>query len=161
MRTFMKLFAVCAFVALAASVPTVSPSAASGPQLGSIGPLAFGPNGVLYAGDSVGGKIYALDLGAQSQGGAQGTANVENISQKIAGMLGTDAAQIAVTDLAVDQRTHNSYVSVMRGQGAAAKPALFRVDGAGKLSMVNMDTVQYTSVDLPNLPASNPEARPN
>jgi len=161
MRSLMKLSATCAFVALTAYAPTVSPSAAAGPQLESIGPLAFGPNGVLYAGDSVGGKIYALDLGAQATGGAQGTANVENISQKIAAMLGTEAAQIAVTDLSVDQRTHNSFVSIMRGQGAAAKPALLRVDGAGKITAINMETVQFTSVDLPNLPANNPEARPN
>jgi len=161
MRSMFKISAVCAFVALAAYAPMVSPSAASGPQLESIGPLAFGPNGVLYAADSVGGKIYALELGAQATGGAPGTANVENITQKIAAMLGTDAAQVSVTDLAVDQKTHNSYVSVMRGQGAAAKPALLRVDGAGKITTINTETVQFTSVALPNLPASNPEARPN
>jgi hypothetical protein len=147
-----------------AYAPTGAPSAvaaASGPQLESIGPLAFGPNGVLYAGDSIGGKIYALELGAQANGGAQGTANVENINQKIAAMLGTDAAQVAVTDLAVDQRTHNSFISIMRGQGPAAKPALVRVDGAGKITPIAMDTVQYTSVDLPNLPANSGEGRGN
>ena len=49
-------------------------------------------------------------------------------------MLGTDAAQVAVTDLAVDRATRNSFVSVMRGQGPAARPALLRVDGAGAIS---------------------------
>ena len=98
--------------------------------------LAFGPNGVMYAADSVAGKIYALDLGAQANGGAPGTANVDNFNQKIAAMLGTDAAQVAITDLAVDARTRNSFVSVMRGQGPAAKPALLRVDGAGAITVV-------------------------
>ena len=30
----------------------------------ALGPLAFGPAGVMYAADSTAGKIYALDLGA-------------------------------------------------------------------------------------------------
>ena len=63
--------------------------------------------------------------------GMPGTAAIPNIDQKIASMLGTDAASITITDLKVHPRTHNSYVSVMRGQGASAKPALLRVDGAG------------------------------
>ena len=37
---------------------------------------------------------------------------------------------LTVTDLAVHPRTHNAYLSVMRGQGAGAAPALFRQDGS-------------------------------
>jgi hypothetical protein len=125
-------------------------SAATSPQFKSIGPLSFGPNGVLLAGDQLAATVYALELGAQANGGAPGTANVDALDQKIAMMLGTDAKDIAITDLAVDSRTKNSYVSVMRGQGPAAKPALLRVDGAGKITPINLETVTYTSVTLPN-----------
>jgi hypothetical protein len=170
MRSSVKIAAVLAFVAFASYAPTVatissgssgSPgaAAAAGPQLQSIGPLSFGPSGVLYAADSLAGKIYALDLGAQANGGAPGTANVASITTKIAAMLGTDALQVSVTDLAVDARTHNSFVAVMRGQGAAARPALLRVDGAGKITPIDTSTLQFTSVDLPNLPAPNTEGR--
>ena len=105
----------------------------------------------MYAADSLAGKIYALDLGAEASGGAPGTANIEDLNQKIAAMLGTDRALIVITDLAVDARTHNSFVSVMRGQGPDARPALLRVDGAGKVSLINTDALQFTSVDLPNV----------
>ena len=164
MRTplkIVKVAAVFAFVALAVYAPAGAPTgvAAAGPQLQSIGPLGFGPNGVMYAADSVAGKIYALDLGAQASGGAPGTANVDNFTQKVAAMLGTDAAQVAVTDLVVDARTRNSFVSVMRGQGPAARPALLRVDGAGAISLINTEALQFTSVDLPNLPAANATGR--
>jgi hypothetical protein len=161
MRSSVKIAAVLVFAALTVYTPTAAPTAAAaaGPELQSLGPLTFGPNGVMYAADSLAGKIYALDLGAQANGGAPGTANVDNLPQKIAGMLGTDAAQIAVTDLVVDSRTHNSFVSVMRGQGPAAKPALLRVDGAGAISLINTDALQFTSVDLPNLPAATAGGR--
>ena len=161
MRTSIKVAAVLSFVALAAYAPAGAPTnvAAAGPQLQSIGPLGFGPDGVIYAADSIAGKIYALDLGAQATGGAPGTANVDNFNQKVAAMLGTDAAQVAVTDLVVDARTRNSFVSVMRGQGPAARPALLRVDGAGAISLINTEALQFTSVDLPNLPAPNATGR--
>ncbi len=142
-----------AFVALAAYAPTFAPAAgaAAGPPLRSVGPLAFGPGGVMYAADSAAGRIYALDLGAQAAGGVPGTADVDDLNQKIAAMLGTDVDQIVITDLAVDARTHNSFVSLMRGQGPDARPALLRVDGAGKIAVIDTDALQFTSVDLPNV----------
>jgi hypothetical protein len=106
--------------------------------------------------------IYALELGAQANGGAPGTAAITGIDQKIGALLGTDAKGVAITDLVVHPGTRNSYVSVMRGQGPSAKPALIRVDGAGKLTLVNMETLQYTSVALPNArPVESPEASYN
>ena len=161
MRNVIRLTAAVAFVALIAHVPAVAPpavAAASGPTLRSIGPLAFAPDGTMYAADSVGSAVYALDLGAQASGGAPGTANIAGIDAKIAAMLGTDAKDVTVTDLVVHPSTHNSFVAVMRGQGAAAKPALFRVDGAGKLTAVSLETVQFTSVKLPNSQTAGADA---
>jgi hypothetical protein len=157
----VSLAGVFAFVILGAYAPSGAPTAvvAAGAQLQSIGPLGFGPNGVMYAADSVAGKIYALDLGAQATGGAPGTANIDNFTQKVAAMLGTDAGQIAVTDLVVDARTRNSFVSVMRGQGPDARPALLRVDGAGAINAVAIDALPFTSVDIPNLPGPNATGR--
>jgi hypothetical protein len=163
MRTIvLRLFAVLAFVALTAYAPAVAPpvvAAVSGPQMQSIGPLSFGPDGVMYAADSAAGTIYALDLAAQATGGQPGTANVTGIDSKIAAMLGTDVKDVAITDLAVHPTTHNSFISVMRGQGPAAKPALVRVDGAGKIMLINTDSVQFTSEKLPNVAANTPRAQ--
>jgi len=162
MRTTLKLAAVLVVVlAAAASTPTAArlvPTAVA-PSLSSIGPLAFGPTGVLYAADRNAATIFALDLGAQATGGAAGTASVAKLDEQIAAMLGTSAAEITITDLAVHPTSHNSFVSVMRGQGADAKPALVRVDGAGKLTLVSFETVQFTSVALPNPAAVSPNGR--
>ena len=67
----------------AAGVPV---SAADvGPQMSSIGPLTFGPDGVLFAADTQAATIYALELGDKASGGAPGTQAVDAIDQKIAG----------------------------------------------------------------------------
>ena len=163
-RSILKLAAVLAVVVLTASVPGAAPTTAPvtqgvGPSFQSIGPLAFAPDGMLYAGDTAAASILAVDLGAAASGGAAGSAAVQGIDQKIAATLGTAANEIAITDLAVHPKTRHSYISVMRGVGAAAKPALLRLDGAGALSLVAMDALKYSKVSLPNAPDAANRAR--
>jgi hypothetical protein len=47
----------------------------------------------------------------------------------------------------------------MRGRGAAAQPALLRVDGAGRLTLIDTAALQFSAVDLPNLSPTAPRAR--
>ena len=133
----------------------------SGPVLQSIGPLTFAPDGTLFAADTQSAAIFAIDLGAQATGGAAGAKNIPAIDQKIAGMLGTEAREVQVTDLAVHPKTRNAYLSVMRGQGAEAKPALLRVDGAGTIEIIKTDGLKFSRAELPNAPAANATARRN
>lgn len=152
MRTSLKLSALVAVVVATASVPTAARFAPTpaGPALASIGPLAFGPDGTLYAADTKAATIFALDLGTQGAGATAGTQSVPNIDQKVAALLGTAAAEISITDLAVHPKTRNSFLAVMRGQGTGAQAALVRVDGAGQLTLVSMDALKFTSVALAN-----------
>jgi hypothetical protein len=163
MRTSLKLAAIVGLVVFTASAPTAArfASSAAGPSLASIGPLAFAPDGTLYAADTQAATIFALDLGAQATGTTAGTVTVENFDQKLAAMLGTAAAEVRITDLAVHPKSRNSYVAVMRGQGAGAQAALVRVDGAGKIDLITMDTVKFTTVALPNPVAANATGRSN
>jgi hypothetical protein len=148
-------------LALAAATTSVSLSArpSLGPSLTSIGTLAFGADGTLFVADPSAATIFAIDLGAGA--GAAGTKDVPALDQKIAALVGTDAAQIAIRDMAVHPKTHNTYVSVMRGTGEAAQPALVRVDGAGKLDVVSLEQAKFTSVTLPNPPAASTTGRSN
>jgi len=145
---------------MAAGVPVAAADA--GPQMTSIGPLTFGPDGVLFAADTPAATIYALELGDKANGGSPGTQGVDAIDQKIAALLGTDAKEIIVTDMVVHPRTKNAYVSVMRGQGTGSKPALLRVDGAGKIEVVSFENLKHTKLTLPNPPnaGTNPQRDP-
>ena len=132
---------------------------APGLTLQSIGPLTFAPDGTLFAADRSTATIYALQLGDKAAGGTPGAVDVGAVEQKIAALLGTDVKEIIVTDLAVHPTTRNAYIAVMRGTGSDAKPALVRVDGAGKLTVVSFDGMKHTSVALPNAPAAAADAR--
>ena len=154
---------VVAVGAVSWSVAPVPMKAADAtPQMTSIGPLTFGPDAVLFAADNQAASIHAIDLGAAASGGAPGAQGIDAIDQKIAALLGTDATEIIVTDLAVHPRTGNAYLSVMRGQGTASKPALLRVDGAGKIEVVGLDSLKHSQVSLPNAPeaGANPQRDP-
>ena len=148
--------ALAVLMVITTGLTPMTPTAATPEQtaaaLQSIGPLTFGPNDVLFAADTQGATIYAFELGAAATGGAPGTKDVQGVDGKIAALLGTDAASIAVTDLAIHPKTKNAFISVMRGQGADAKPALVRVDGDGKLEAVVIDKLAHTKAALPNAP---------
>ena len=120
--------------------------------LQSLSVLAFSPTGVLFAADPRAAAIYALELG-NSPDAKAGAADVAAIDQKIASLLGTDAASVAIKDLVIHPVTKNAYLSVMRGTGVDAKPALLRVDGDGKLTLVSLDGVKHSNVALSNAPA--------
>jgi hypothetical protein len=157
----MKLWLLIALVVATSWVPSSARAVAEtgqGAKLASIGPLTFAPDGTLFAADNQAASIYALELGAQAAGAATGAKGTDALDQKLAAMLGTDAREITITDLAVHPQSHNAFVSVMRGQGANAAPALFRVDGAGKIEMVSLAGVKFQKVDIQNAPAANPAA---
>ena len=129
----------------------------AGAKPSALGVLAFGPGNVLFAADPQAAAIYAFDLGSSSA--APGAADVPDLDKKLAAVLGTDAAQVTIADLAVHPATRNVYLSAMRGSGADAAPALVRLDGSGRLDVIALGSLKYTSVELPNAPVANPQAR--
>src|SRR5580765_5257742 len=66
-------------------------------DLKSAGALAFGPDGVLFVGDSIGGAVVALDTSDRT---ARRTAkiDVQGIDQKIAALVGVTPDQIMIND---------------------------------------------------------------
>ena len=158
----MKLWLLIALVVATAWSPSAArqaTQAGQGPALQSIGPLAFGPDGTLFAADNQGAAVFALDLGTQADGGAAGAMGLNGLDATLAGLLGTGARDIQITDLAVHPRTKNAYVSVMRGTGAGATPTLFRVDGAGKIQNVALSSLKFQKAEIGNAPASQAGGR--
>ena len=121
-------------------------------ELKSAGPLAFGPDGILFIADTKAAAIVALATGDVKAGGSA-LLKVEGINQKIAALLGTSADQILIEDLAINPLSHNAYIAVSRGRGADAIPVLVRVKTDGQLEVVALDKVKYSVAALPDAPA--------
>jgi hypothetical protein len=121
-------------------------------EVKSAGPLAFGPEGILFVGDTEGAAIFAIDTGDQTGNPSAARINVPNIDEFVAGMLGTQPKEIAINDIAVNPASGNVYLSVSRGLGPSAQPVILRVDGGGKVTEVSLKDVPFAKAPLPNAP---------
>src|SRR5215831_8432521 len=128
--------------------------------LKSAGALAFGPDGVLFVGDSMGGAVAALETGDRT---ASSGANVDvkGIDEKIAALVGVMPSDLLINDVAVNPISKNVYVSAARGRGPDATPIIVRVEGSGKLTMLPLDTIKHETVSLADAPASSTAGRQN
>ena len=101
--SLLKLALVFAVTAVTLGVPLAQTSTVDegvGPAFQHLGPLTFGPEATLFAADSQEVYIYALDLSQQVEGGAPGTQSIAALDEQVAALLGTDASNLTVTDLA-------------------------------------------------------------
>ena len=102
------------------------------PDLKSAGPLAFGPDGILFIGDTQGAALFAVDTGDRDASKPGGKIRVENISQAVADLLGTRPQQVTINDVVVNPASGKAYLSVSRGQGPDASPVILRVGTDGQ-----------------------------
>ena len=122
------------------------------PELKSAGPLAFGPEGILFVGDTRAATIFAIAT-EDTTAAKFAKFKVEGVNEKIANLLGIDAKQLAVNDMATNPISGNIYFLVSRGKGNDAKPAIVKVDPKGKLSEFPLKDVMFSKVSIANPPA--------
>jgi hypothetical protein len=141
----------------------VGPGGASGP-LQSAGVLTFGPDNVLFVGDIAGAKIHAFqlrdkDLKSQTDiisgnfHNFEGRDHVQGLDQKLAALFGTTIDKIVINDMAVHQPTEQIFISVERGRGTDALPAIVKVNH-GQLEILELDSIPHSQVSIPNEPDS-------
>jgi hypothetical protein len=119
------------------------------PDIKSIGPIAFGPDGVLFAGDPQGGAIFAFDTGDRATTPESGAVKLENVGEKIAPMIGTKASELIVNSIAVNPSSGKVYLSVSRGKGPDSAPVIIRVDRKGKVEDVPLKEIKFAKAALP------------
>ena len=120
-------------------------------HLKSASALAFAPDGVLLVGDGLGGRVYAFETGDVTKAG-DGPVQVEDLTGKIAALLGTTADQIRVPDIAVNPASGNVYLSVARGAGADADYLILKADRTGAITELDLAATPVTSVALVDQP---------
>ncbi len=127
------------------------------PDWKSAGPIAFGPDGTVLLADTQGASVFAVDLGDKSAKASRGPIEIKDLGVKVAEALGTTADKITVADMAVNPESGRVYLSVSRGKGPDASPALVRVGRDGKVQVVSLENVEFAKAELPDAP--NPGKR--
>ena len=149
------LFSLAACLAVGSAAAADKPAGldkTGKPDLKSAGALAFGPDGVLFVGDAQGAALFAIGLEPVPVAKPAADLKLEGLDSKIAALLGTKPEDILIHDLAVRPRSGIAYLSVSRGKGPDAEPAIVTVDLPGKLAVLPLDKVAYAKVALTNAP---------
>jgi hypothetical protein len=129
-------------------------------ELKSAGALAFGPNGVLFVGDSVAGAVVALDTNDKTAAPGRDV-DVQGVDEKLAALVGVPAGDILINDVAVNPISKNVYLSASRGRGPDAQPLVVRLDPSGTITPLALDNIPHASVALADAPDANAAARQN
>ncbi|MCP4204102.1 MAG: hypothetical protein GY769_19480 [bacterium] len=131
------------------------------PEIHSMSALAFGPEGVLFIGDSKAGAVLAIDVGDSEPGEVKDGLSIKDIETKIGAALGTTADQVMIHDLAVHPVSRKVYLAVSRGRGKwdsrwllpndiADASILLRIENDGSIREVSLLGVEYTRAALAN-----------
>jgi hypothetical protein len=168
----LPILVLTMFTALASAR---SPAYDTGLTLGSVrvrsfSRLAFGPQGILFVGDSIGAQIVALDLNDRTPREATAL-RIEDIEGKIATLLGADSRDVLIHDMAVNPISKNTYLTVSRGRRRFVSPwqlpndvanpgALIRVAPNGSMEEVRLDNVKHSSMAIANPAKATAETDP-
>ena len=117
----------------------------------SISALAFGPDGVLFIGDSKSASVYALDTKDVQKVDKSPAIEVKQLDKKIAGALGTAVENITIQDLVVNPISRKVYVGVQLVDGTSL---LLKLEG-DKVINVPFKDVSYSVVTINNAPAED------
>ena len=115
-------------------------------EIGSINQLSFGPQGILFIGDSKNAAVYALDTKDTQEAAKANKISISDFDAKIASALGTSKENIKITDMAVNPISKKAYFSVTTTDGT---PVLLKLNGE-TLENVSLNDASYSKVALSN-----------
>ena len=121
------------------------------PEIKSVNALAFGPEGVLFIGDSKSATVIAIETGDTKAVEKAEAINIKNFDQALATALGSEAQHISVQDIAVNPISKKVYIAVHMNDGT---PVLVRLS-EGKFEAVNTTGIRYSDISIADAPAED------
>ncbi|MEO5564684.1 MAG: hypothetical protein ABIR18_14660 [Chitinophagaceae bacterium] len=125
------------------------------PEIKSISAIAFGPDGIIFIGDSKSASVYAVDTKDKTAVEKATAVEIKNIDQKIAAALGTEAKNVRIQDIAVNPVSKKVYCAVQIADGT---PVLLTLEG-DKVNAVSLKDVLFSTSSIANVPAEDQKDR--
>ncbi len=113
------------------------------PGVTSINSMTFGPEGILFIGDSKSAQIIAIDVSKDPKVD-NSKVKIDHLDKLIADMLGTTIDQVQITDMAVNPENKNIYISVHHGSGT---PVLLRVEN-NNLKQIGLASISHSKTTI-------------
>lgn len=125
------------------------------PEIKSINALAFGPEGILFIGDTKSAAVFAVDVKDKAPVEKATAVEIKNIDQKIAAALGTESKNISIRDIAVNPISKKIYIAVQSTDGSSV---LVTLEG-NDVKSVSLKEVPFSTVSIANAPAEDQKDR--
>ena len=118
------------------------------PGIKSISALAFGPDGILFIGDSKSASVFAIDTKDKIATDKAANVEIKNIDVKIAASLGTEVKNIRIKDIAVNPVSKKIYCAVENVDGT---PVLLKLDGE-TIQPLSLKDIAFSTASIANVP---------
>ncbi len=125
------------------------------PELASINAITFGPDGILFIGDSQNASIIAIETEDKTFREAPEKFAMEKVDEQIAALLGTTKDAITIQDMAVNPISKKVYIAVHLQDGT---PAIVTTKGE-KFALFSTKTVAYQKLRLTQAVAADAKDR--
>jgi hypothetical protein len=133
----------------------------SDPALKSISALEFSPEGILFIGDSIDGKIIAIDLKEKAAKNVEKPPVITDIEQQVAALMAAKSSDVLIHDMAVNPISKSIYLAVSRGRANWTNrwhrpnelenaSMLVKINVDGSFEEINLKKTNYSVVYLPN-----------
>ena len=124
------------------------------PEIESIHALAFGPEGILFIGDSQAAQIVAIDFSAHQKSSNE-QLRIPDLEGTLSSILGSASDQFQLVDMAVNPANENIYLAVNHSSG---KSFLFLVNN-NTLEQIDLKTVSFSKLAVSNAVAVDAKDR--
>ncbi|WP_299211241.1 hypothetical protein [uncultured Dokdonia sp.] len=124
------------------------------PEINSINAMTFGPESILFIGDSQGAQIIAIDMSTAPKANNE-KVSIPDMELLLSELLGADSDQLQIIDMAVNPANQNIYIGAQHSSG---KSFLFLVNN-DTLEMVPLSSVSYTKTAVSNAIAAEAKDR--
>ncbi len=114
------------------------------PKIASLNALTFGPEGILFIGDSKNAMVYAVDTRDTEIRKKAEPIEMKHLDRAIALVLGSMPEQVHVQDIAVNPLSKKLYLAVHHEDGT---PVLMKLEG-NNLEWIPLDKVGYSKASI-------------
>lgn len=131
------------------------------PKITSMSQLSFGPQGILFIGDSKSATLFAIALDDKTKESKEIKVQIPDLEGKIADLLGARKTDILVHDVAVNPLSKNIYLAVSRGRTKGDSfwklpgdledaTILIRIKNGKDFEAVSLQNIKYSKIAIPN-----------
>ncbi len=115
------------------------------PNIGSINAMTFGPEGILFLGDSKNAEIIAIDLSTAKKA-VNNKLYLKDVESLLSQLLGADSDQVQIVDMVVNPINQNIYIGAQHSSGTSF---LFLVND-NTLENVPLNSVSFSKTGISN-----------